>query len=102
MELLAGTRSAGERSRLREKLIALPRLPVRGLADFEAAADLYRICRGRSATVRKLMDCLIAAVAIREKASVLHNDRDYEALAKHCPLRIEQYRTLRAVPPRPG
>jgi predicted nucleic acid-binding protein len=100
MELLAGTRSGGERSRLRARLIALPRLTVRGLADFESAAELYRICRSRGATVRKLMDCLIAAVAIREKVTVLHNDRDYEVLARHTRLRTERYRTLRVVPSR--
>ena len=100
MELLAGTRTGVERSRLRARLIALPRLTVRGLADFESAAELYRLCRSRGATVRKLMDCLIAAVAIREKATVLHNDRDYEVLARHTRLRTERYRTLRVVPPR--
>jgi predicted nucleic acid-binding protein len=46
------------------------------------------------------MDCLIAAVAIREKVSILHNDRDYDVLARYTPLRVERYRTLRAVPPR--
>ncbi len=98
MELLAGTRSRRERSKLRARLIALPRLTVRGLTDFESAADLYQTCRGRGATVRKLIDCLIAAVAIRESATVLHNDRDFDALAKHTRLRTERYRTLRAVP----
>lgn len=97
MEVLAGARSAGEGARLRARLMAFPRLSLRGLADFEAAADLYRTCRGRGATVRKLIDCLIAAVAIREKATVLHNDRDYEVLAKHTRLRTERYRTLRVV-----
>jgi predicted nucleic acid-binding protein len=99
MELLAGTRSRGEGSRLRGRLLALPRLTVRGLADFESAAELYRSCRGRGATVRKLIDCLIAAVAIRENATVLHNDRDFDLLARHTPLRIERYRTLRTVRP---
>ena len=97
MELLAGVAVAAERSRLRARLLALPRLPVRGLADFEAAADLYRVCRSRGATVRKLIDCLIAAVAIRERATLLHNDRDFDVLARHTRLRIERYRTLRAV-----
>lgn len=77
--------------------MALPRLTVRGLVDYEEAADLYRACRGRGATVRKLIDCLIAAIAIREGATVLHNDRDFEVLAKHTRLRIERYRTLRPV-----
>lgn len=97
MELLAGAASAAERSKLRARLMPLPRLTVRGLADFEAAADLYRLCRARGATVRKLIDCLIAAVAIRENASVLHNDRDFDVLARHTRLRIERYRTLRSV-----
>lgn len=39
MELLAGARTRRERSRLRTRLIALPRLAVRGREDFEAAAD---------------------------------------------------------------
>lgn len=98
MELLAGVATAAERSKLRARLMALPRLTVRGLADFEAAADLYRVCRSRGATVRKLMDCLIAAVAIRERATLLHNDRDFDVLARHTRLRIERYRTLRPVP----
>ena len=97
MELLAGVAVAAERSRLRARLLALQHLPVRGLADFEAAADLYRVCRSRGATVRKLIDCLIAAVAIRERATVLHNDRDFDVLARHTRLRIERYRTLRSV-----
>lgn len=100
MELLAGTRNAGERSKLRARLIGLPRLTLRGLADFESAAELYRACRMRGATVRKLIDCLIAAVAIRENVTVLHNDRDYEVLARHTRLRTERYRSLRVVPSR--
>jgi predicted nucleic acid-binding protein len=98
MELLAGTRSRREGSRLRARLVVLPRLAVRGLADYESAAELYRACRSHGATVRKLIDCLIAAVAVRENASVLHNDRDFEVLARHTRLRTERYRTLRSVP----
>ncbi len=97
MELLAGTRTRHEHSRLRARLIVLPRLSVRGFTDFEAAAELYRTCRSRGRTVRKLMDCLIAAVAIREHATVLHNDRDFEVLARHTRLQVEQYRVLRPV-----
>ena len=100
MEILAGTRNRGEGTRLRARLVALPRLAVRGLADFESAAELYRACRGRGSTVRKLIDCLIAAVAVRENATLLHNDRDFELLARHTRLRTERYRTLRPVPSR--
>jgi predicted nucleic acid-binding protein len=43
--------------------------------------------------VRKPIDCLIAAVAIRERASLLHNDRDYDVLARHSKLKIERVRS---------
>jgi predicted nucleic acid-binding protein len=36
--------------------------------------------------VRKLQDCLIAAVAIRTAAELLHRDGDFETLARHTPL----------------
>ena len=73
MELLAGTRDVTERTRLRARLIALPRLTARGLVDFEAAAELYRLCRVRGASARKLIDCLIAAVVSAAGAPVLDN-----------------------------
>lgn len=92
MELLAGAGSNRDRDRLRQRLLALPLLRLRGMPDFESAADLYRRCRRSGTTVRRLIDCLIAAVAIRERATVLHNDRDFEVLGRHTPLRIEPLR----------
>jgi predicted nucleic acid-binding protein len=89
MELLAGIRSRGEHTRLRTRLLGLPQLTLRGLADFEQAAELYRVCRRKGETVRKLIDCLIAAVAIRAGATVLHNDKDFDVLARHTRLRTE-------------
>jgi predicted nucleic acid-binding protein len=99
MELLAGAKDRRELSRLRAALLAMPRLSIRGLTDFEAAAELYRACRAKGATVRRLIDCLIAAVAIRENASILHNDHDFETLARHTRLRAERYRLLRPITP---
>jgi predicted nucleic acid-binding protein len=89
MELLAGARNDRDRDRLRRRLLALPLLRLRGMPDFESAADLYRRCRRRGETVRKLVDCLIAAVAIRERVTVLHNDCDFEVLTRHTRLRAE-------------
>ena len=91
MELLAGARAPRELAKLRARLLAFPLLRLRGLVDFETAAELYRTCRGEGETVRRLIDCLIAAVAIRERAAVLHKDRDFEVLARHSKLRIEPF-----------
>jgi len=88
MELVAGARSEDDATRLRERLIRLPMLTLRGLHDFEAAADLFRRCRAAGETIRSLTDCLIAVCAIRADAQVLHSDRDFDAIARHSELRI--------------
>ena len=58
--------------------------------DYDTAAALYRHCRRQGETVRKLLDCLIAAVAIRAGIPVLHNDRDFDVLARHTELQVDR------------
>lgn len=88
MEILAGARDDADRDRLRRLLYGLEFLAVDGPADYESAAELYRLCRGQGETPRKLNDCLIAAVAIRNGAELLCEDADFEAIARHSPLRL--------------
>lgn len=90
MEVLAGARDEGHHQRLRRLLARCDYLPVDGLASYEAAADLYRACRQAGETVRALTDCLIGAVALRAGVSVLHNDRDFDVLARHAGVRAER------------
>jgi predicted nucleic acid-binding protein len=89
MELLAGARTDAEAARLRSTLLALEFLPVHGLVDYEEGAAIHRSCRKAGETVRSVLDCLIAAVAIRSGASLLHADVDFEVIARHTPLRLE-------------
>ena len=89
MELLAGESDEAALGELRSTLLEFPILPLHGLGDFEQAAALYRRCRAKGHTIRSLNDCVIAAVAIRADAAVLHADRDFDALARHTELRIE-------------
>jgi predicted nucleic acid-binding protein len=89
MELFAGATSVGELHDTRARLLAFPILPVGGLATYERAAAIWRTCRAAGEEVRNRIDCLIAAVAIREDASLLHQDRDFDAIARHTPLRVE-------------
>ncbi|CAB4810912.1 MAG: PIN domain-containing protein [Actinobacteria bacterium] len=56
--------------------------------DYDQAAALYRTCRRNGETVRRLIDCLIASVAIRLDAPVLHADADFAALARHTQLAL--------------
>lgn len=86
MEILAGARGDADRDWLRRLLSGLEFLAVDGPADYEQAAQLYRLCRSHGETPRKLSDCLIAAVAIRNGAELLCEDADFEAIARHVPL----------------
>jgi predicted nucleic acid-binding protein len=92
MELLAGSASVGELYETRARMLAFPMVRVGGLATYEHAAAIWRTCRTAGEQLRNRMDCLIAAVAIREDASLLHQDRDFDVIARHTPLRIEPVR----------
>ena len=85
MEVLAGARDERHLGELR-RLLARATLISITPADYEGAAALYRTCRRNGETVRKLIDCLIATVAIRANAPILHADADFAALARHTPL----------------
>lgn len=86
MEVLAGARDEAHRNALRRLLLRCELLPLDGLADYEAAADLYRTCRRAGETIRALTDCLIAVPVIRAGAVILHADRDFDAIARHSAL----------------
>jgi predicted nucleic acid-binding protein len=88
MEILAGARDEPDRDRLRRLLYGLAFFPVQGPLDYERAAELYRLCRAGGDTPRKLTDCLIAAVAIRNEVDLLSTDADFLAIARHTPLRM--------------
>jgi predicted nucleic acid-binding protein len=88
MEILAGARDDSDRDRLRRLLYGLEFLGVDGPSDYERAAELYRRCRRGGETPRKLTDCLIATVAIRNGAELLCEDADFLAIARHAPLRL--------------
>lgn len=87
MEVLAGARDERHLNDLRRLLARATILPTEPV-DFEDAAALYRTCRRRGDTLRRLIDCLIGAVAIRHDVSLLHADADFDALARHTDLRL--------------
>ena len=89
MELLAGEPSAGRVEAIKDTLMEYPLLPLAGPEPFEDAAGIYRACRSGGETVRGTIDCLIAAIAIRADALLLHNDRDFDVIARHTELRIQ-------------
>ena len=75
----------------RDAMLALPIVesPI-GERVYLDAIDLYRRGRRAGVTVRSGVDCLIAACAIRHGLTVLHDDRDYPAIARISELQQRQ------------
>lgn len=87
-EILQGLRDDGEASEVERHLRAFPVLRLESLDDFALAAQLYRTARRSGVTIRKTLDCLIAAPCVRTQAPLLHADSDFDRLAGCTPLRI--------------
>ena len=89
-EVLQGIRDEDTYQRTRVSLRAHPILRPRGLETFESAASLYRRARRQGLTIRRSVDCLIAATCLEAAAEIYHNDRDFDAIARVSDLTIHR------------
>ena len=87
-EVLQGMLDVPASEIFRQGLLKLNRLddplPVEAFLE---AAEIYRSGRRRGYTIRSTVDCLIAAIAIRNGVTVWHKDRDYGTIARYTALR---------------
>lgn len=90
MEVVAGARSDERQADLRRLLQRFQLLHVDAVADFDAAARIYRRCRKAGVTPRGLIDCMIAAVALRTEAALLACDVDLDNIAQIIGLELDQ------------
>lgn len=88
LELLAGAGDEARATDLNRFLARFEPLPLLSPADHEVAASLYRAARRKGNMVRSLIDCVVAAAALRLDAAVLARDRDYEVLAGVSDIRL--------------
>lgn len=88
MEVCAGARTAAREKDLRRLLTRFHLARFDAASDFNAAVTIYRSCRRVGVTPRGLIDCLIAAVALRGNHEVLARDRDLTNLAAVVALRL--------------
>ena len=81
-EVLQGIRKQSDYERMRQALWSVLILEPRELSTYEIAAQLHRSARMAGFSIRKPNDCLIAAIALEHGALLVHNDRDFLALAQ--------------------
>lgn len=75
-------RSPQALAELRHRFAALPILePAPGGTTHAEAGALYVRCRWAGVTPRSPHDCLIARLAVEYELPLLHDDRDFKAIA---------------------
>jgi predicted nucleic acid-binding protein len=87
MEVLQGIREEGQFHEIKNIIADFIYLPT-DRSTFHYAANIYRTCRKHGITIRKPIDCLIAAVCIENTAFLHHNDRDFVAVSRNFPLQF--------------
>ena len=92
MQILSGAVDDGRHAKLEQLVNGLPWLSVDNAIDFRVAAGIYRAARRAGQTIRSLNDCLMAAVAIRHEARIVHRDADFDVIARMTTLRSTSFR----------
>jgi predicted nucleic acid-binding protein len=58
------------------------------IESFAKAAKIYLDCRKKGITIRSTIDCLIAQTALENDLFLLHEDNDFDLMAKVIPLKF--------------
>jgi hypothetical protein len=90
MEVLAGARSDAREGDLRRLLLRFHLHRFDASADFDGAVRIYRRCQQAGVTPGGLTDCMIAAVAWRERAAILARDVDLDRVARVIGIELDQ------------
>ena len=85
-ELLAGAKNDIEWAALESYIDAKTMFETQ-VTTWHETARIYFDLRKAGLTIRKLYDCGIAQVALENNLTLLHNDRDFDAIATIRPLK---------------
>jgi len=87
-EILQGIKNDREYHNVKASLLTFPILSPKGAESYILAAELHRKCRKKGLTIRSTVDLLVAQIALEQRATLLHNDRDFDAIARVCDLKF--------------
>lgn len=91
-EILQGIRNREIFDSIKWLMLSLEFFQYKAIQTAIDAASLYRFLKTKGVTVRKPNDCLIAAICINNSIPLLHNDKDFDNIAKHTSLKIHKTR----------
>lgn len=87
-EVLQGARDEKEWALLDDYLGSQDLLvPRNSILVHQAAARIYSDCHRKGLTIRSSADCFIAQLVLEENGTLLHDDGDFESIARVRPLK---------------
>lgn len=87
-EILQGIREDDDFNKMKDYLLEFPIQKPKGTETYLKAAGIYRDCRKKGKTVRKTVDCIIAAICIENGLTLLHKDGDYDLISSCTGLKV--------------
>ncbi len=90
LELLQGCKTEKEWLRLSEYLEGQDYLETKS-STWKSAARIFYELRKKGVTVRSPIDCCIAQIAIERRVLLIHNDRDFDVIARSFPLQHKRF-----------
>ena len=86
-EILQGIKEEKDFKAVQTILLEFPMYHPQGTETYLKAADIYRKCRKQGKTVRKTVDCIIAAICLENDLTLLHKDSDFDRIQSCLPLK---------------
>ena len=90
LELLQGCRNENEWQKLGEYLDGQDYVEMHS-TTWQAAARIYFDLRKKGITIRNVVDCCIAQIAMEHRILLIHDDRDFTVIGDHRPLQHQQW-----------
>ncbi|MBI4384810.1 MAG: PIN domain nuclease [Nitrospinae bacterium] len=87
-EILQGIKEDKDFQKIKGYLLEFPIYRPQGVETYLKAAQLYRDCRKKGKTVRKTVDCVIAAICMENSLTLLHKDRDFDLIETCAGLKV--------------
>jgi predicted nucleic acid-binding protein len=87
-EILQGIKEENRYTVVKNSILTLKFAHALNFETYIHASDIFRNCRKSGITVRKTIDCLIAAIAIENNLPLLCKDNDFINIAKVVGLRL--------------
>ena len=81
-EILQGIKDEKANEETKQYLLEFPIYHPSGIDTYIEAANIYKRCARKGKTVRKTVDCLIAAVTIENDLTLFHHDADFDSIVE--------------------